>query len=61
MHIEVFKKGLAWTVDKWLWVIRNKMLFKTVHVCTSAVALKQEQMVIIININNFFPYCSNEI
>ena len=30
MHIEVFKEELAWTIDKWLQVIGNKMLFKTV-------------------------------
>ena len=30
MHIETFKKELAWVIDKWLRVISNKMLFKTV-------------------------------
>ena len=24
------KEELAWVIDKWLWVISNKMLFKTV-------------------------------
>ena len=24
------KEKLAWVIDKWLWVISNKMLFKTV-------------------------------
>ena len=24
------KKELAWVIDKWLWLISNKMLFKTV-------------------------------
>ena len=24
------KEELAWATDKWLWVIRNVMLFKTV-------------------------------
>ena len=24
------KEELAWDIDKWLWVISNKMLFKTV-------------------------------
>ena len=28
--IEAFKKGLAWAIDKRLWVISDKMLFKTV-------------------------------
>ena len=32
------------------------------HLCTAAIVLKQEQMVIIISINNnFFPFCSNEV
>ena len=33
MHIEAFKTtaGLNnWAIDKWLWVISNTMLFKTV-------------------------------
>ena len=30
MHIEAFKKELAWAVDKRLWLINNKMLFKIV-------------------------------
>ena len=28
--IEVFKKELAWAIDKQLWFISNTMLFKTV-------------------------------
>ena len=31
------------------------------HLCTSAVVLKQVQMVIITSINDFFPYCSNVV
>ena len=27
---ETFKEELAWVIDKWLWAISNKMLFKTV-------------------------------
>ena len=30
MCIETFKKELVWAIDKWLQVISNKMLFKTV-------------------------------
>ena len=30
MCIEAFKRELAWAIDKWLQVISNKMLFKTV-------------------------------
>ena len=31
MHIEAFEEEeLAWVIDKRLWVISNKMLFKTV-------------------------------
>ena len=30
MCIETFKKELVWAIDKWLRVISNKMLFKTV-------------------------------
>ena len=33
MNIRVskrLKEQLAWDIDKWLWVISNKMLFKTV-------------------------------
>ena len=29
-HIEEFKEELAWATDKWLQVVSNKMLFKTV-------------------------------
>ena len=31
------------------------------HLCTSAIVLKGEQMVIIISINNYFPKCSSEV
>ena len=30
IHIKAFKKEEAWAVNKWLWVISNIMLFKTV-------------------------------
>ena len=29
-HIETFKRRAAWVIGKWLQVIGNKMLFKTV-------------------------------
>ena len=28
--IKALKEELAWGIDKWLWVINNTMLFKTV-------------------------------
>ena len=28
--LRCLKEELAWVIDKWLWVISNKMLFKTV-------------------------------
>ena len=31
------------------------------HFCTSAIVLKWEWMVVIISINNIFPYCSNKV
>ena len=30
MRIELLKEELAWAIDKWLWVIINTMLLKTV-------------------------------
>ena len=30
MHIKALKEELAWAIDKWLRVIGNIMLFKTV-------------------------------
>ena len=30
MHIETLKEELAWVIDKRLWIISNKMLFKIV-------------------------------
>ena len=29
-HIETFKRRAGLSIDKWLWVISNEMLFKTV-------------------------------
>ena len=29
-HLEAFKRELAWAIDKWLQVISNTSLFKTV-------------------------------
>ena len=34
MYMNIFvskclKEELAWAIDKWLWVVSNKMLFKT--------------------------------
>ena len=33
-HIETFKRRAGLSIDKWLWVISNAMLFKTVILAT---------------------------
>ena len=30
MRIEAFKKELAWAIDKWLWLMTDTVLLKTV-------------------------------
>ena len=51
MHIEMFKEELDWVIDKRLWVISNKMLFKTV------VSLRYLKNKAILNLKQYCMCC----
>ena len=46
------KEELAWAIDKWLWIISNIMLFKTVIYTTKELKNKA-----VLNLKQYCMYC----